>query len=214
MIPSSKWAWKGQGYESLPNEYQRSRSNSSSGSGSNTPPTMFEEELYHHHHSRRFPSGGFHKSRRYRRELKLVLIVLVTFITFRLILQTIFMPPSYAILPPESYIETLESTLRDRIPINSSSVRAALYNNLEKLRAPHIDTLFASSSMSSPPSLVPNTIFSSDKEAAPSNWAQMWKEMGFEAKFYNDQEADEWVQQEYKGTQVIEAWRDLPRAIL
>lgn len=94
--------------------------------------------------------------------------------------------------------------MRDRIPIQSAIVRKGIASNLADLRAgssPSINT-------------IPNTIYSSDKIEPDSKWAVMWKEKGFEAKFYNDEAANAWVLKEFNGTKIVDAWKEMPRMIL
>lgn len=121
------------------------------------------------------------------------------------ILSVILSPPAYVVLKPENYLEALEATMRDRIPLQSKHARQEIASNLADLRS---GSTFTSSAT------IPNMIYSSDKSEPALDWAAMWKEMGFEAKFYNDEEANGWVLKEFNGTEIIDAWKEMPRMIL
>lgn len=213
---TSKWTRKGDGYELLDGAMLRASSVSSSSSGGSsgsTPPPQYQCDASSvRQRQSSLTSQTLHIARRNRRKVFVYLTILVSLIVIQAILRVVFMPPAYVVLEPESYLETLEGTLREKIPLQSTTSRAAILANLRALYSK--ETLVTTSNGTEPESLVPNTIFSSDQHAAPSDWAPMWKKMGFQAKFYNDEEADAWVESVWKGTQVVTAWRDMPRAIL
>ena len=152
--------------------------------------------------------------RRNRRKVTLIILLLVGFFTLESMLGVILSPPAYVVLEPESYVDTLEATVRDRIPLQSLDARQAILTNLQELKHPSSSLQSVSAESEPPASLIPDTIFSSDLHPPPSNWALMWKEKGFKAKFYNDEEANAWVEREWKGTDIVKAWKLMPRSIL
>ena len=150
--------------------------------------------------------------RRHRQRMAVVLGVVAALGAAHAVLRMLFMPPAYVVLAPDAYVDILEKTVRDRMPLESSSSRAAMLANLQALREP--DGVLQATTNANSSSLVPDNLFSSDKQAPPSDWASKWHANGFQTQFYSDEEADAWVESEWKGTQVVTAWREMPRMIL
>ncbi|UZJ53756.1 hypothetical protein CBS101457_003076 [Exobasidium rhododendri] len=201
---------KQDGYELLDGYH----SSASSASGSHTPPPLYSHDDWPSSRVRQsslFPQVH-HLFRRIRGKIIFFFIVIgLLFLHSRL--RVVLTPPAYVVLGPGAYVKTLESTLQERLTFPSSTTQSKLLSNLLALktfeRSPH-DAVYANDTES----LIPRIIYSSDQQAAPSDWAPMWAKLGFEAKFYNDDEAYSYVEREWQGTQVVQAWRDMPRAIL
>jgi len=219
MMLSSYWESKSDGYELVDGSAHSSASSRSSS------PNL---DSYTHHRcdthtpyqrsksssSNSVISQSLCLLRRNRRRITLIFVGIVVFSTLESILGIILSPPAYVVLPPDQYLQTLEAAVRDRMPLQSIDVRDKILSNLKELKVPFNPIDHHRLSSAPTISTVPNKLFSSDQHEPSSDWAPMWKEKGFEAHFYNDSEANAWVEREWRGTDIIEAWRKMPRSIL
>ena len=99
-------------------------------------------------------------------------------------------------------------TLEDTTPSSSGSS----YSNV-------------SSTNSGTHSVIPSTLFSSDRTPLPpAGWSEQWTKMGFEpVRFLNDEQADEWIAKNFptsgknggqQNHNVVRAWKALPRGVM
>ncbi|PWY99765.1 hypothetical protein BCV70DRAFT_112902 [Testicularia cyperi] len=141
-----------------------------------------------------------------------------------------FRPPNYIVLPPEKYVDVLNTTLYQLIP--KQSAREAVSRHLEQIRLPSptlrsgldpaVAATAAAAAAADPSdtsfhglhSVVPTTIWGSDAKPPPGAWATKWIQMGFDPKFLDDAGAEAWVMDNFNGTQIKKVWDDLPRFIL
>lgn len=154
-------------------------------------------------------ANGSALSRRWRLVfLTTAALILLAFLkTF--FLNPALRPPSYIVLPRRDYLSTLNATIADIQP--PPHTRAALLAHLADLAKHHVP---AASAVGANGTLVPNTVWSSDKKPAPDGWFAKWKSMGGDARFLNDADAEAWVAKHWTGTPVKRAWDELPRMIL
>jgi alpha 1,6-mannosyltransferase len=211
---STYWKAKSDGYELVDG------SNHSSASSRSSSPSLDHHYLHHPFDipARRSKSTSLTSQtlcilRRNRRRVTLIFLAIVVIYIFESILGVILSPPAYVVLPPDRYVQTLEASLQDRMQLPSTEARKSILANIKELGIPSSIDYHRSEGLP-PITSIPNNLFSSDQYEQPSEWAPMWKEKGFEAHFYNDSQANTWVEREWNGTDIIEAWRKMPRSIL
>ncbi|PWN48379.1 hypothetical protein IE53DRAFT_293655, partial [Violaceomyces palustris] len=155
------------------------------------------------------------------RRTLLVMVAIVSVVILKAHTYVIFQPPNYNVLPKELYFDRLNSTIQTFFASSQSSSHLAsmLASSLKNTRhKPNSAELYrhapSYSSSSQPPSKVPRMMWSSDKVPPSPGWERLWKEKGFEPHFLNDQMAEDWVENNFRGTDVKRAWDRLPRTIL
>lgn len=158
-----------------------------------------------------FRKQGRDSSRRCHLLSFALLILLLSY----MLCYSAFRPPNYIILPPEEYVDTLNATLN--ACLIKTETREALLHQLQQFPSNKPKLIRDASTESVSPinkSLIPATIWSSDKKAPPGSWAAKWKEMGFDPNFLDDAAAEAWVASNWAGTPVKQVWDNMPRFIL
>ncbi|CBQ73009.1 related to Alpha-1,6-mannosyltransferase [Sporisorium reilianum SRZ2] len=156
------------------------------------------------------------------RRCKLITLAVIVLPCLYIFCYITFRPPSYIVLPPERYVQTLRDTLTHHIPSEAS--RQALSDHLARIEHPEpgasttspssIAPQQPSSPFPNPVSVVPPTIWSSDGKPAPSAWFTKWSQMGFDPKFLDDAGAEGWIKSHFDNTSIQHMWDSMPRFIL
>ncbi|KDN43566.1 glycosyltransferase family 32 protein [Tilletiaria anomala UBC 951] len=151
-------------------------------------------------------------------------------------LWTIFRPPEYVMLPSSTYFRTLEAFAKTQLFADKDLTgrdrwKADLLTQLqdgEQRRQSLLAILTtpgqgnSSTLASDAKSLVPATIFSSDRVPAPAGWSEQWTSLGFHpVQFLNDSAANTWMSDQFAAptgstglSKTLQAWHALPRGVM